>query len=373
MANVYDATGRKIASVGNAARAGYAAATGGLDQYGPDIPVHPFGQTEIIDRGSGIARVVAEMISARRGIANAREARQREETRKERDALTLEYLKNRVAATTPGAKGAATDKTRMPIGADRAAKYGITSFVPDPDDPTKGTADIHEATMGRVDTASAMVDKRVRDRAKEVDERINGLADKRLAARSKASEYRLALSGLDKEASLEGEKRATDIQRKADFELAILNNTRGMDAKGKLLSDEAFRARHQQAASFLGLSPKWDKDLNEPVKDSKTGLYQYDVKPATIEMLVKRARQRGIKDIQKMQGMKRAGIQAMIDKYIGLDKTLGGMQQGLHTGEGQNDDWNIDAPAVDDPNAPPGEPLYDDPAKILKDIDDEED
>lgn len=371
--SIYDSTGRQIARVGSAARAGFNAATAGLDQYGPEVNVHPFAANEIPDRASGIARIVSEMIGSRRAIANARELRQRRETHDEYDRLQLAHLQQVVTGTVPKAShtGPATDQ---PISADLAKKYKLTSFVPDPNDPTGGTANIHEINTASIASRAQEVGDRVTKRGEAVDERIRELANQRLQARSKVAEQDAALRDLDMRAKIEGDTAANITRSKIEKELPWLTMQAGRTPAGQPMDQAAFWARRKQAAEFLGAG--WKTKDGEPVYlDSDNTLHAFDVPNRDrLNMMIEESRASAASKFQTTNMARRTAIQLMRDKYLHMDTVLAGMKPGGQTGEGNIDQWNADplnTPAP--PPETPEQPQYEDPMGQLKKWDEEDD
>ena len=366
--NIYDATGRQIARVGSAARAGFAAATGGLDQYGPEIAAHPFAANEIPDRTSGIARIVSKMIGARRDIANAKEARERKAVRDEYDRLRLDHMRQVVTGTVPKAPGA--DKSRQPISSDLAGLYDLTSFIPDPNDPNKGTADSKEIATAASEFRSGRSNARMVDRAKEVDKRMLDLAARRVAARSKVAEQEAALRDLDTRAKIEGETAANIVRSRIAKELPWLTMTRGLSAGGKEMDQAAFWARRKQAAEYLGAS--WKTKDGEPVYlDTENTLHAFDVpNQERLNLLIEKERQAAINKFQSSNQDRRMAITMMRDKYLHLDAVLASMRPGGQTGEGNIEDWNANPDNT--PALAPEQPQYQDPMEQLKEWDKED-
>jgi len=406
---VFD-TARKLSRIGTGAgRAfseGYKAATGSLDEPGVDVSPHPFGPGAVVETTSGIARVVANMIGARRDQANAREARLLKQRQAAKDELSIQDLTQKVAAgrTAPRtiagqqfnltdeqaatlheresgrgnttASGASTNppgvpKTYMPFNREQADQIGVAGAIDDPKDPETVWVDPRSSAQSGAFARSQTVDQRVKDARKANDQRIRDLQKQRLEAQSKVAELKALDDQFETQAKGEGEVNRRHMQSVIDQNLQWVTRVWGADEKGKRLPHDKFLQKRTAAAAALGLSPVLED--GEPVKiqnESGDEMVKYDTSPKTLAALTDKAYARGYARASDAVKAKRAAIRAQLQQKAGLvdltDRELQALRPGFQTGEGDI----LDQPADEPEDAKSG---YKDPADAVKSWDNEDD
>jgi len=387
---------------------GFSAATKSLDEPGADVSPHPFGPGSVVETSSGIARVVASMIGARRDAANARQARLEKDLERQKDELTIKKLTQDVVGgqrrtrtvagqqfdltdiegatlaereagrrTTAGASGerATPDgvpKNYIPFPRLKAAELDIKGAFQDPDDPD--AVWVHPTASGQhaATARSDRTDSRLREQAETREARIRELRDQTLKARSRVSELRALDSQFETQAKNEGDANRKATQAIIDENLQWITRTHGVDAKGKPMPHEEFLKRRVAAAKALGLAPKMDNgDVVELTNEFGKSMYDYDASPAALKALSDKAYQRGYARVSEAVKQKRLAIQAQLQQAAGLlelsERELSQLQSGFQTEQGRM----IDAGAGEvDIDAPASE--YGDPAEALKAWDDED-
>lgn len=227
----------------------YKQATAGLDKPGPDFSPQPFSAGEIPDTTSGIARVLTNMMAARRDVANYKAAQATKEAQKAKQDLELQRLTQQVAAgkTTPyeidGKSYDLNPAQAATIAARRAGKSGsggageiggknvpITvehlgrilpkgsksaSFVVDPNDATRGVINEKElASLEHEQTFTATEQNR---------ETTASLVQRRLDLTTAQAGINRELKTLDDEETAASESAKAAAQAQVQKDLAILN------------------------------------------------------------------------------------------------------------------------------------------------------
>lgn len=273
----YNATADFLGNAGDAVGEAYRQATGSLDKPGPDFTPQPFSAGEIADTGSGVARVLANMMASRRDIANYKEAQANKEAAKAKADLEVQRLKQQVAsgATRPFKIGDQTynltESAAATVAARMAGKSGAgtgagdiggknvpvrlsevkdltpgqelpASWVPDPNDPTKGL--INEKELANLQQSRGFAATE-RNRGA-----VAGAVGQRIDLAQQSAGYARELAAVDAEEANAGTTAKTAAQSQVAADMKFLS----LDHAPKMTSVQ-FEAKRKEIAGKYGLQP----------------------------------------------------------------------------------------------------------------------